>query len=267
MGRGFGVAAAVSEDVIREVAAEAERLGYSSFWANDTPGHDGLVALAAAASVTRRVRLGVGVIPLDRRPSAEIAADVERLGLPQERLWLGVGSGGDPRGLTLVREGVRDLKARLTAEIDVAALGPNMCRLAGAESDGVLFNWLIPSFAERSGAWVTDAAAAAGRPHPTLMAYVRCALLPHAEARLEREAGSYASYPKYAAHFARMGVSARDTCVSGPDAATLQAGIAAHERVLDETVVRAITADDSAASILELLRACAPDAARSIGMR
>jgi hypothetical protein len=58
-----------------------------------------------------------------------------------------------------------------------------------------------------------------------------------------------------------MGVSARDTCVSGADAATLQAGIAAHERVLDETVVRALTADDSAASILELLRACAPGAA------
>jgi hypothetical protein len=90
------------------------------------------------------------------------------------------------------------------------------------------------------------------------MAYARCALLPQAEQRRNVEADRYASFPKYAAHFERMGVSARDTCVSGYDAATLQAGIAAHERVLDEAVVRAITADDGAESILELLRACAP---------
>ena len=55
-----------------------------------------------------------------------------------------------------------------------------------------------------------------------------------------------------------MGVSARNTCVHGTDAATLQAGIAEHETVLDETVVRAITADESVESILELLHACAP---------
>jgi hypothetical protein len=122
----------------------------------------------------------------------------------------------------------------------------------------VLFNWLIPSFAERSGALVLDAASAAGRQRPRLMAYVRCALLPQADERLEQESGRYGSFPKYSAHFERMGVSARNTCISGTNAATLQAGIAAHESVLDETVVRAITADDSAASILELLHACAP---------
>jgi alkanesulfonate monooxygenase SsuD/methylene tetrahydromethanopterin reductase-like flavin-dependent oxidoreductase (luciferase family) len=258
MGRGFGVAATVDHDVVRQVAREAEALGYTSFWANDTPGGDGLAALAAAAEVTRRVRLGVGVIPLDRRPAEHIADDVVRLDLPQERLLLGVGSGGDPKGLALVRHGVAGLHERLSAQVVISALGPNMCRLAGEVAEGVLFNWVTPVFAEHSGAWVTDAAAAANRPRPSLMAYVRAALQPRAEARLEQEAGRYASFPKYAAHFERMGTSARDTCVAGPDAATLQAGIAAHERILDETVVRAITADDSAASILELLRACAP---------
>jgi alkanesulfonate monooxygenase SsuD/methylene tetrahydromethanopterin reductase-like flavin-dependent oxidoreductase (luciferase family) len=258
VGRGFGVAATVSHDVVREVAREAETLGYTSFWANDTPGGDGLTALAAAAEATERIWLGVGVIPLDRRPAGGIAADVDRLGLPQERLLLGVGSGGDPKGLALVRDGVAGLRGRLSAQVVISALGPNMCRLAGEVAYGVLFNWLTPEFAERSGAWVTDAAAAVNRPRPRLMAYVRAALLPQAEARLEQEAGRYASFPKYAAHFERMGTSARDTCVAGTDAATLQAGISAHERVLDETVVRAITADDTAASILELLHACAP---------
>lgn len=252
------MAAAVAHDVIREVAAEAEALGYSSFWVNDTPGADGLAALAAAAEVTDRVKLGVGVIPLDRRPAQAIADDVLRVELPQDRLLLGVGSGSDPKGLALVLDGLAGLRERLTCHVAISALGPRMCALAGKTADGVLFNWLIPSFALHSGEIVVDTAEESGRPRPALMAYVRCALLPQAEARLEEESGRYGSFPKYAAHFERMGVSACNTCITGPDAASLQAGIARHEAVLDETVVRAMTADDSAASILELLRACAP---------
>jgi hypothetical protein len=90
------------------------------------------------------------------------------------------------------------------------------------------------------------------------MAYVRCGLLPQAEAKLNERAARYAGIPQYARHFERMAVSARDTCVSSAEAAALQAGIAEHERMLDETIVRAITPDDSASSILELLHACAP---------
>ncbi|HUG16963.1 MAG TPA: LLM class flavin-dependent oxidoreductase [Thermomicrobiales bacterium] len=258
MGRGFGIAAAVSHDVTREVAREAERLGYSSFWVNDTPGADGLAALAAAAEVTSAIELGVGVIPLDRRPGEAIAADVEQLGLPRDRLLLGVGSGGDPKGLDRVRAGVDVLQRRVAAPVIVAALGPRMCALAGETAGGVLFNWLTPEFARRSARWVLDAAELAGRPRPRLMAYVRSGLLPEAEARMRVEAERYTGVGKYGEHFKRMGTSAYDTCVSGPDAATLQAGIARHEAELDEAVVRAITPDDSLESILRLLHACAP---------
>ena len=257
MGRGFGVAAAVSPEVIGEVAREAERLGYTSFWANDTPGADGLAALAAAASATERIKLGVGVIPLDRRPAEAIARDLQALGVPLDRLWLGVGSGGDRR-VSKVRGGVERLHELVSSPVIVAALGPRMSQATGEVAEGVLFNWQTPETARSSGQIILDAAEAAGRPRPLLMAYVRCALLPQADERLEFEAGRYGQIPSYADHFARMGVSARDTAVSGSDAAALQTGIAAHEAVLDETVVRAITADDSAASILELLRACAP---------
>ena len=257
MGRGFGVAAAVDHDVIKEVAREAEQLGYSSFWCNDTPGSDGLAGLAAAASVTERIRLGVGVIPLDRSPAEVIARNVEALSLPVERLLLGVGSGGD-RSVDNVREGVRHLKDLVAAPVIVGALGPRMTRLSGESADGVLFNWQTPETARSSGQICRDGAEAAGRPRPLVMAYVRTALLPQADARLDVEAGRYARVPAYAAHFARMGVSARDTAVSGPDAVALQPQLAAHETALDEMIVRAITADDSAASILELLHACAP---------
>ncbi len=257
MGRGFGVAAAVSHDVIREVAQEAERLGYSSFWCNDTPGGDGLAGLAAAAALTERIKLGVGVIPLDRRPPAIIARDLEALNFPQERLLLGIGSGGDRR-VSKVREGIEQLHELISAPVIVGALGPKMTSVGGAVGDGVLFNWQTPETAESSGQICRDAATEANRPRPLVMAYVRTALLPQANERLDIEAGRYAKVPAYAAHFERMGVSARDTAVSGPDAATIQPQIAAHEASLDETVIRAITADDTADSILELLRACAP---------
>lgn len=258
MGRGFGIAAAVDHDVARTVAREVERLGYTSFWVNDTPGADGLASLAAVAEVTSRVLLGVGVIPLDRRPGDAIATSVDAFDLPRDRLLLGVGSGADPRGLDRVRHGVEVLQHRISSPIIIAALGPNMCALAGQAADGVLFNWLTPAFAERSARWVLEAADQAGRPRPRIMAYVRCALLPESDARLREEAERYTSIPKYAAHFERMGTSAYDTAVSGEAHATLQRGLAAHETVLDETVVRAITPDDSAESILALARACAP---------
>jgi hypothetical protein len=50
--RGFGVAGALDHTVIRAVAPEVERLGYATFWTNDTPKGDGLAALLAAAEVT-----------------------------------------------------------------------------------------------------------------------------------------------------------------------------------------------------------------------
>src|SRR5690606_4627397 len=99
MGRGFGIAAAVDHEIMKQVAKAAEEAGFSSFWVNDTPGNDGLAGLAAAASVTNSIQLGVGVIPLERRPAAEIASDVKRLNLPQDRLLLGIGSSSRKGGL------------------------------------------------------------------------------------------------------------------------------------------------------------------------
>src|SRR3954468_8270824 len=103
MGRRFGVSAAVSNEVIEQLAGEAEQLGYTSFWVNDIPGHDGLESLAAAAASTTSIQLGVGVIPLDERPPAAIDRAIELFELPLARLLLGVGSGGRRDALARVR--------------------------------------------------------------------------------------------------------------------------------------------------------------------
>jgi alkanesulfonate monooxygenase SsuD/methylene tetrahydromethanopterin reductase-like flavin-dependent oxidoreductase (luciferase family) len=248
MGRGFGITAAVGHDVVRELAPKVEALGYTSFWVNDIPTADGLASLGVALAVTRDIDLGVGVIPLDRRPAPAIAARVSALGLPLDRVVVGVGSGSAKQSLALVRESVGALKAELAVRVVVGALGPKMTVVAGEVADGVLFNWMTPQHIEKLGPSVRG----------SLMAYVRCALLPKAEARLTEEVDRYSGIASYRDHLGRMGATALDTCVTGPDAAALQPGIARFEAVLDETVVRAITPDDSLDSLLTLARACAP---------
>jgi alkanesulfonate monooxygenase SsuD/methylene tetrahydromethanopterin reductase-like flavin-dependent oxidoreductase (luciferase family) len=258
MGRGFGIAAAVENETVKVVAKAAEQAGYSSFWVNDTPGADGLEALMEAASVTDSIRLGVGVIPISRRPAVSIVNDVIRYGLPQDRLWLGIGSPGPKGALRNAREAVSELKAGLTCEVVIAALGPRMVALSGEVADGVLLNWVTPSYAAWSAERVAEAAAEAGRETPTLMSYVRAGLLPGAEAEIKVQANRYASVPAYGKHFERQGVDAELTVLRGRNPSVLQAGITEFEAILDETVVRAITPDDDPHTILELLNACRP---------
>ena len=258
MGRGFGIAANIDHAVMKQVAQAAEDAGFNSFWVNDTPGNDGLAGLAAAASVTSQIKLGVGVIPLDRRPASTIADDVQRLDLPQDRLWLGIGSPARQGGLDKVRSGATELHGLLQCKVIVAALGPKMSGVAGEVGDGVLFNWLLPAYVAGSVERVEFSAEQHGRPRPLMMAYVRSAIVPEARERLEQEAGRYTGIPNYAAHFERQGVAAAHTAVRGVSAAALQSRIEPYEGLLDETVIRAITADDSAGKILELLRATAP---------
>jgi hypothetical protein len=77
--------------------------------------------------------------------------------------------------------------------------------------------------------------------------------------RLEGEALRYESIPQYGAHFERMGVRAIDTSVAGPTGAAIQAGLMAFDGIVDEVVVRAITAEDTPVAYLELARAAAPE--------
>lgn len=256
--RGFGVAGSLSRELVRELARSAETAGYRTFWVNDTPGGDGLAALAEAAAAAPAIRLGVGVIPLDRQPAAAIAARIAELGLPVDRLTIGVGSGRAEGGLARVRDGVEALRGETAATIVVGALGPKMCRVAGETADGVLLNWLTPSYVAPSIDVVETAAVAVGRPRPRIDAYVRTALGPEAIARLHEEGERYAAFPAYGAHFARMGADPVDTAVTGLTPDEIARGLAAFAVALDETVVRSITGDESIESYLALVEAAAP---------
>ena len=254
---GFGVAGTLDHAIVRELAAAAEASGYASFWVNDVPNGEGLAGLGAAAEATARIGLGVGVIPLDRQPPERIAARVAELGLPTARLLIGVGSGGAAGGLRLVRDGVAALRGLTPARIAVGALGPRMCRLAGEVADAVLLNWLTPAYVPPSAALALAAASAAGRPPPRIVGYVRTAL-DEGLTKLEAEAARYAGFPAYAANFARMGATALDTTVHAADRAGVQVDLAPFLPLLDETVVRAVAAEETLAAYERVLAAAAP---------
>jgi alkanesulfonate monooxygenase SsuD/methylene tetrahydromethanopterin reductase-like flavin-dependent oxidoreductase (luciferase family) len=256
---GFGVVSTISLEVIREAARLAEELGYDSFWVNDMPERDGLVALADVVRVTRDIKLGLGVIPLTRRTPQSIIDQVNELRLPQDRLSLGIGSGAGAAGaLQRVRDGVSELKAALASPIFISAIGPNMCQLAGEIADGVLFDWLTPNYAQVSANLVRQGAEMADRETPRLAAYVNVALGEGGATRLAREAAYYSANIAYGAHFRRMGVQAGETAVLGQTREEIAAGLAVWDGVLDEVVVRPLTLDDTLEQTLAIMWGTAP---------
>jgi alkanesulfonate monooxygenase SsuD/methylene tetrahydromethanopterin reductase-like flavin-dependent oxidoreductase (luciferase family) len=257
MAQGFALFAGTAPEIIRAAAREAEGLGYSSFWVNHPGATDGLAALGLAAKETRRIDLGIGVIPLHTRGPESIIQGVRGSALPLERLLLGVGS-PNPGSLKRVREGVAALRAQLSTRLVVAALGPKMCHLAGEIADGVLFNWLTPEHARISAEWVRAAATAARRKPPRLYAYVRVALGGAAREKLDEEGGRYARIPAYAAHFERMGVKPVETAIAAESPDAIQRALGRWRFVVDEIVLRAITGRDTVEENLALLRAAKP---------
>lgn len=95
--------AAAGVRTVAEAARHIEDLGFESLWVPDlllgdgTPALEPALALAAAAAVTQRVRIGFGVLVVPVRPAPWLAAQVATLQhLSGDRLLLGVGSGGFP---------------------------------------------------------------------------------------------------------------------------------------------------------------------------
>ena len=263
MSFGFGVAGALDHRIVAELALAAEQAGYSSFWANDTPSGDGLAALAVAQGASSTIALGVGVIPIDRKPAGEIAAQIAHLGLDSERLILGIGSGGLRNGaVEAVRRNAIELRDASSARVVVGALGPRICEAGGVAADGVLLNWLTPSQLEESAGRVRAVAASAGRPAPYIGAYVRVALEGPGARRAEEEAARYEGFPAYAAHFGRMGVRAIETCVVG-GRDVIERGLKTFSEVDADVVVRAVAAEETLDAYLALLEAAAPRGAES----
>ena len=243
MSRGFGVAAGLDPEVARPLAVRCAELGFDSMWSNDHPGAKGLETLAEFGAAAPGTDLGVAVIALDRTPPEEIAADIERLALEPSRLWLGVGAGFSKRPLTKMRESLPELRERLPGvRLVLAAMGPKMCALAGAEYDGAFFNWMTPEFAADARERVLAGAAEAGRDAPPpVFGYVRTAVGPDAADRLAKEESFYRDlHDGYRNHFDRLDEPEGTVGVAAADRAEAQSRLAGYEGPLDTVVVRGL---------------------------
>lgn len=261
MSRAFGVAAGLDPEVARPLAARCAELGYGSMWSNDHPGAKGLATLAEFAAAAPEIELGVAVIALDRTPPAQIAADVEELGIETGKLWLGVGAGFTEKPLTKMREALPQLRELLPGvKLVLAAMGPKMCELAGGSYDGVFFNWMTPGFAAGAREKVEAGAAAAGRETPPVFGYVRTAVGPDAAERLAKEESFYRDLHKgYRDHFDRLGEPEGTVGVADPNPAAAQDALAAYQGPLDTIVVRGL-ASAKVESMTALAEAAAPTA-------
>lgn len=248
--RGFGVAAGLDPEVARPLAARCAELDYDSLWSNDHPGAKGLETLAEFAAAAPEVELGVAVIALDRTPPQEIATDIERLGLDRAKLWLGVGAGFSEKPLTRMREALPELREALPGvRLVLAAMGPKMCALAGAEFDGAFFNWMTPEFAARARLQVEAGAEEAGREIPPVFGYVRTAVGPDAAERLAKEESFYRDlHAGYRNHFDRLAEPDGTVGVAAADSDTAKKKLAAYT-ALDTVVVRGLASAKAEAMI------------------
>lgn len=191
---------------------------------------------------------------------------------------------------------------RPVAPVYLAALGPQMLRLAGEAADGAALNWCSAEQVDWSREVVAEGARRAGRDpgEITMMEYIRiCVDDDEAVARraFAKAVMGYAlargddKRRGYRAHFARMGFDAaltaledrRDRGASADDLAdsfpddllrlvgyygTAAGAAAAFKRVagsLDTAVVRVVLARPGAASVRAVMEACAPARVASAG--
>ena len=175
LGLSFGWRDKSLGDIV-SVCRVAEDAGLESVWIPEAWGRDAFLALAAIANATQHIKLATGIINVYSRSPAAIAMGASTLDeLSNGRAILGIGSSGPmvierwhglhfERPFTRLRESVTIIQQVLSGSpvnlhgkvfqvsefrlavsppkhkipIYLAALGPNMLRLAGEVADGAL---------------------------------------------------------------------------------------------------------------------------------
>ena len=193
LGVTFGSLAVLGTPAIKDVATMAQELGYQSLWSVEATGTDAFSLLGAASAVAPTLGLGTGIAPIQIRTPplmAMSAASLQALS-PEADIWLGLGVSapgilkqhGMPvatRPIAMMREYVALLRECLSGEavtfegdfwsvkrfrlgmrlgerrpkIVMAALNPQMLKLAGEIADGVLLNYIPSSHVPASVAQV-----------------------------------------------------------------------------------------------------------------
>ena len=230
-------------------------------WSNDHPMASGLETAAVFCAAAPQLEVGVAVLALDRHSPPDVAAKIEQVGLEPGRLWVGIGAGFTKTPLETCVRGSRRCAQALPAgaRIAVAAMGPKMCRLAGAEADGVFLNWMTPERAAWARERIDEGVRESGRAQPPVVfGYVRVAIGADAAERLLKEESFYRGlHQGYIRHFEQLGAPEGTVGVAASDPAEVPALLAPFERDVDHVVVRALAHADIE-SLAAVAEAAAP---------
>ncbi len=240
LGVTFGSLGVLGPRAVIDIARLAEQLGYRSLWTVEANGSDAISLLGAVAAVAPRLDLATGIVPIQVRtpPLAAMTAATLQALSPDADVWFGVGVSapgilrqhGVPladRPIARMREYVALLRECLSGEsvtfegdfwqvkrfrlgmrlgerrpkIVMAALGPQMLKLAGEVADGVLLNYLPASHVPASVAQVRAGGDAA------IFAYVHAAVgdLERSARSARRDLFNYAMADGYANMFRAAG--------------------------------------------------------------
>ena len=184
LGVTFGSLGVLGPAAVVDIAQSAQAQGYSSIWTVEATGTDAFSLLGAVAHAAPGLDLATGIIPVQLRAPTLVAMTASTLGsLSDDRdvlVGLGVSAPGilrqhgespTERPIAMMREYVALLRECLNGEpvtfegdfwqvrrfrlgvrlgerrpkIVLAALNPQMLRLAGEVADGVLLNYLPAS--------------------------------------------------------------------------------------------------------------------------
>jgi len=226
---------------VLDLARRAERLGYGSLWVAEVTGIEAFSVLGAVARDAPGLGLGTGVVPMQLRTPpllAMAAASVQALA-PGREVLVGVGvsspvvaddwhgAGYPAKPLARMREFIALLRECLsggtvtfagdfyqvrkfrlgvepgdrTPKIVLGALGEGMLRLAGAEADGVLLNYVPASHVP----WCVDQVRRGGNATIYANIHVGVGDRESAASQARYDLFSYAVVDAYARSFARAG--------------------------------------------------------------
>ncbi|HLG70136.1 MAG TPA: LLM class flavin-dependent oxidoreductase [Chloroflexota bacterium] len=188
------------DDIIR-FAQESARLGYERFWLTEESGKEAFALLALLSREAPDIALGTSIVNFYSRTPTLLAMATRTIWeLSGGRFALGLGTGGIgfmvrghgtgiPRPIARARESLRIIRGLLTEKrfsyegewfqvkdfhlregpigehvpIYLAALGPQMVRLAAKEFDGFIMNWPTAEAVAEYRGIVEKAAAEGGR--------------------------------------------------------------------------------------------------------
>lgn len=242
LGVTFGSLAVLGPRAAPEIARFGAELGFRSFWTVEATGTDAFTLLGSVATAVTNIDLATGIVPVQVRSpalTAMSAATLQALN-PDRDVYVGVGVSAPAilrqhgiesakRPIGLMREYVTLLRACLSGEtvnfegeffnlerftlgvrlgdrrpkIVMAALNPQMLKLAGELADGVLLNYLPASHVAQSVEQVRKGGNA------EIFAYVHAAVgdFERSAKSARRDLFNYAMADGYARMFSRAGFS------------------------------------------------------------